>query len=73
MTYGELYSKFCKWSPEHAKMIKDYRPWGSNSIIIWLNNGMTYKVKYIDDEHFIMQTVTAEDIARKFSNVGEVV
>lgn len=66
MTYGELYKKFCAWSPEHAKMVKDYRPWGTNSIVVWLSNGMSYKVKYIEEGKFIMQTVSEEDVKRKF-------
>lgn len=67
MTYSELYKKFCVWSPEHANMVEDYRPWGRNSIVVWLKNGMMYKVKYIDDTTFIMQTVTKVDIDKKFS------
>lgn len=66
ITYGEIYEKFCIWSPEHAKMVKDYRPWGSMSIVVWLTGGQAYKVKYIADDKFIMQTVTKADIDKKF-------
>ena len=67
LTTREIYNKFCAWSPDHAKLIRDYRPWGSTSIVIWLKNGMMYKVKYISDDKFVMQIVTKEDIDRKFS------
>lgn len=67
MTYGELYEKFRKWSPEHAAMVTDYRPWGTNSIVVWLNNGMAFKVKYYADDKFIMQHVSQVDIDRKFN------
>ena len=66
MTYDELYKEFCEWSPEHAAMVTDYRPWGSHSIVIWLNNGMTYKVKRCDINRFVMQRVSHEDINKKF-------
>lgn len=66
MTHEELYKEFCKWSPEHAKMVKDYAPWGSTSIVIWLDNGMMYKVKRHDKGKFVMQTLTKADIDKKF-------
>ena len=45
LTWGEIYKDFCNWSPEHAAMVVDYRPWGSTSIVVWLNNGQAYKCK----------------------------
>ena len=66
LTYEEIYKEFCEWSPEHAKMAKDYRPWGNNSILVWLNNGMSFKVKYFDSNHFVMQMVSKEDIRKKY-------
>lgn len=67
MTYGEIYNEFCRWSPEHAKMVTDYRPWGSTSIVIWLSNGMAYKVKRCAANKFIMQKVSEDDIKKKFN------
>lgn len=67
LTSEQIYAKFCAWSPEHASMVKDYNLWGRTSIVIWLNNGMMYKVKYINDTKFIMQVVTKEDVDNKFS------
>ena len=67
LTSKAIYEKFCKWSPEHAASVKDYKPWGRTSIVVWLNNGMMYKIKYISDNKFIMQVVTKEDIDKKFS------
>lgn len=66
ITYGELYKEFCEWSPEHAAMVKDYRPWGTNSIAVWLNNGMIYKVKRYDKNHFHMQTLSEDDVNKKY-------
>ena len=66
LTYGELFHEFCEWSPEHAFMVIDYRPWGTNSILIWLNNGMAYKVKRTDTNHFIMQAVSESDIKNHY-------
>lgn len=67
ITYGELYKEFCEWSPEHAKRVTNYRPWGRNSIVVWLNNGLIYKVKRCDTNRFVMQKVSEEDINRKFN------
>lgn len=67
MTYGELYEAFREWSPEHAAMVIDYRPWGSYSIVVWLNNGHAYKVKYHGPNRFTMQMVSKEDIEKKFN------
>ena len=66
ITWGEIYKEFCEWSPEHAKMVKDYRPWGSTSIVVWLNNGHAYKVKRHAPGRFTMQMVSEEDIKRKY-------
>ena len=64
-THEELYQEFSKWSPEHASMVIDYKPWGKSSIAIWLNNGHIYKVKYIAEDHFIMQKLSKDDVKRK--------
>lgn len=65
MTYGELYNKFCEDEPDMAKQICDYRPWGRNSIVIWLDGGTAYKVKDIGGK-FVKQLVSADDIKRKY-------
>lgn len=65
ITYGQLYNEFREWSPELAKLVVDYRPWGNTSIVIWLSNGMAYKVKRYAPDKFIMQSVSEEDINRK--------
>lgn len=65
MTHEQIYEAFCNWSPEHAKMITDWKPWGSTSIVIWLNNTHAYKCKYHGPDKFIMQMVSKEDIKRK--------
>ena len=69
MTYKEVYEEFCKWSPEHSKMAIDYRPWGTNSIVVWFKDGYAYKVKYHAPNRFIMQMVSDEDINRKFNSI----
>lgn len=71
MTYGDIYTEFCEWSPSHAAMVIDYRPWGRTSIVVWLRNGTAYKVKRIDKHKFIMQTVSEEDIKKKFQLKAE--
>jgi len=71
MTHEELYKKFCNGSPGHANRVTEYRPWGKTSIVVWLTNGMAYKVKYIDDSHFIMQMLTEEDIKKKYGEIHE--
>lgn len=65
--HQKIYNDFCKWSPEYARMIVDYGPWGSTSIVIWLNNGMAYKVKKHMSGKFTMQVVSKEDINKKNS------
>lgn len=67
ITYGEIYKEFREWSPEHAKMVIDYRPWGGHSIVIWLNNGMAYKVRRTAPNKFVMQSLSKEDINKKFN------
>lgn len=66
-TYAyDIFEEFCKWSPEHAAMVVDFRSWGSTSIVVWLDNGMTYKVKRYAPNKFIMQVVSEEDIKKKY-------
>lgn len=66
MTWGEIYKEFCEWNPELANKVVDYRPWGSTSIVIWLNNNMAYKVKRHDVNKFTMQVLSEEDIKKKY-------
>lgn len=66
ITYGEIYNEFCEWSPEHAKMVKDYRPWGSTSIVVWLECGQAFKVKRHAPGVFTMQSVSKADIDKKY-------
>ena len=67
ITYGELYVKFCNLNPEDAAMIIDYKPWGNNSIAVWFDDGTIYKVKYIGEDRFFVQTISEEDAKRKFN------
>lgn len=66
ITYGEIYVEFCEWSPEHGAMVIDYKPWGSTSIVVWLDNGHTYKVKRHAPGRFTMQAVSDADIKKKY-------
>ena len=68
LTYGDIYRDFCNWSPEYAAMVNDYRPWGRNSILVWLNNGQAYKCKRHAADRFTMQLVSEEDINKKLYN-----
>jgi hypothetical protein len=47
-------------------MVKDYKPWGSTSIVIWLNNGCAFKVKRHASDRFTVQTVSKQDINKKY-------
>lgn len=66
ITWGEIYKEFCEWSPRHAEMVVDYRPWGSTSIVVWFDNGQAYKVKRHAPGRFTMQMVSKDDINKKF-------
>lgn len=66
LTSGDIYRDFCNWSPEYAAMVIDYRPWGSTSICVWLNNGQAYKCKRHAADRFTMQMVSQDDINKKF-------
>lgn len=66
MTYKEIYKEFCEWSPEHADMVVDYKPWGTNSIIVWLRDGYAYKCKRYGYCRFVMQIISYEDIRKKY-------
>lgn len=66
ITYGELFKEFCAWNPMLAPKVVDYRPWGSMSIVVWLNNGFAYKVKRYGPDRFVMQMVSQDDINKKF-------
>lgn len=68
ITHDRIYDEFCQWSPEHAKMVTKYKPWGSTSIVIWCYNGHAYKVKRYSPNKFIIQYLSEEDIKRKFEN-----
>lgn len=68
MAHKEIYEKFCKWSPVHANMIRIWKPWGSTSICVWLNNGMKYKVKHHGGNVFTMQSLSDEDIRKKYGS-----
>ena len=61
-----IFKEFCKWSPEYAAMVVDYRLWGHTSILVWLNNGQAYKCKRRAANRFTMQLVSEEDIKKKY-------
>lgn len=66
ITHDEILKRFYDWNPEVASKIINHKPWGSTSIVIWLNNGLSYKVKLHDSGNFTMQVVSKEDINKKF-------
>lgn len=65
--YEEILKEFKEWSPEHAKSIIGYRPWGKTSILICLIGNLNYKVKRIAPGKFVMQMVSEEDIKKKYN------
>lgn len=66
MNHKEIFHEFLKWSPYHANMVVDFKPWGENSIAVWFNNGDVYKAKMCDEIHFVLQKLSQEDIDNKF-------
>ena len=67
MTCHEIFKAFSEWNPEIANRVTQYKIWGSTSIVIWLRNGLKYKVKYYPDGKFVMQPLSEEDIERKLN------
>ena len=65
--HEEIFEEFCEWLPEYVPNIKEYKPWGSTSIVVWLKDGLIYKVKRFAPKKFIMQMVSKEDVERKFN------
>lgn len=66
MAHNKLFKLFKNWNPGMAEMVIEYKPWGRNSLCIWLRNGMIYKAKYYGENKFVMQTVSEEDVKRKY-------
>lgn len=66
ITYKEMYRQFCECSPEYACMIEDYRPCGKYEIMIWLNDGRVYRVRYHDKHKFSMLLLSADNIRDNF-------
>ena len=66
INHEEIFQEFCDWNPELASKVVAHAPWGSTSIVIWISNEMTYKVKRHAAGKFTMQTVTQDDIDKKF-------
>lgn len=69
MDQKELFELFKKWNPGMARMIVNYKQWGHSSICLWLRNGMLYKAKYYPVNKFVMQTLTKEDVERKYGGL----
>ena len=66
LTHEEIYKELCDWNPQFALGIMYYRPWGSTSIAVWHKSGFTYKIKRYGPNVFIMQTLSEDDIKKKF-------
>ena len=66
VTHNEIFNEFCIWSPTLAPKVVAYRPWGSTSIVVWLNNGFIYKIKRYGPDKFVMQAVSKDDVNKKF-------
>ena len=67
ITYKQIFEEFKEWSPQHAIMVVDYRPWGTYSIVVWLKCGMICKVKRVAPNNFVMQKIFEEDVRRKLN------
>ena len=66
INHEKILHEFMKWSPYHADMVVNYRPWGHTSILVCLNNGQSYKCKRHAADRFTMQLVSEEDIKKKY-------
>lgn len=66
MAHEDIFKEFCEWSPWHAVLVVEYKPWGSASILIRLSSGAAYKAKRYGEKKFILQPVTEDDINRKY-------
>lgn len=49
MTYDELFNLFKRRNVDLSKMILDYRPHGEYALQIWLKNGYTFYVRWIEE------------------------
>lgn len=50
MTYRQLFDKFIEKYPSFLPQLNDWRSYGYNSIIVWLNDGSSYIVEYWDSK-----------------------
>lgn len=66
--YKEIFKDFIKCNPEYKSLVYTYRPWGRESIVVWLINGCTYKCKRRDKDRFTIQELSKEDIINKIKN-----
>lgn len=64
--YLKIFKEFCNWNPIYGNMAKDYKPWGVNSILVEFKNGMHFKVKRHGFNNFVVQSVSEDDINKKY-------
>lgn len=67
--YSELFNEFCAQDLGRGSTIKEYKPWGANSIVVWFMNGQAFKIKRIAPGKFVMQKLSEDDIKKKFSQL----
>lgn len=63
----EIYNRLCNYDPKLGEQVLAYEPWGKTSIIIYLYNGLKYKVKIIDNKKLLIQQLSNEDVNKKFN------
>lgn len=62
-----IYKELCNRDSEFADKIMYFIHWGSNSILVRLDDGTNYKVKMSNDGGLHYQQVSREDIKKKYS------
>lgn len=64
LAYEQIVTDF-EATKHDDKYIEDFRPWGSNSICAWFNDGSIEKIKSCDG-HIVRQHITEEDVKRHY-------
>lgn len=69
MGTDELFGMYRNVYPEHAAVAVDCMKWGDRSIVIWHDDGSTYKFKVDQFGGTSIQKLSKDDIGRKFAKV----
>lgn len=65
--YEDLYNETCECYSYLRAAIITYKPWGSDSIAAWLDDGSVLKIKRTAPGRFTFQALSEDDVNKKFS------